>query len=263
MSGSNSIEAPNISVAWLKALNHLLDVGGQSSNLLVTIDDPLQVDLSIHQVYEQVLSDHNLLDLKQVTYTIFPRSAYQIVGKSADALFYRYNRKGGIYERLRNRYAAKFRWGSYFRRMTHYPTLDQHGQVVIVNQLKDIIDMLRDRAKTYRAAYTISIQIPGIDRKRTIGGPCLNYVALQLETPKTLNLLAVYRNHDFIQRAYGNYLGLGYLAEFLCDQTGYSMGKLTCLSSNANVARPEGVKSWPKGGELRQIVEGLNHQYIR
>ncbi len=141
--------------------------------------------------------------------------------------------------------------------MTHYPASDEYGNTTFVNQLGEIIHMLKDRARTYKAAYTILIQIPGMDGRRIMGGPCLNYVALQLASPRVLNALAVYRNHDFIQRAYGNYLGIGYMMEFICDQTGYSMGRLTCLSSHASVANIAGADSWPSITGIRSIIQSL------
>ena len=252
-----TIEEDNVSVGWLRAIEHLVDCGGECFNLMVSIKNPTQTEPTIHTAYEQLLSNHALLTLKQVKYTIFPRSLYLQVSKDPNRLFERYNRAGGVYDRLRRRYSRKFGWGSYFRRMTCYPVLDEYGNTTIVNQLGEIIHMLQDRARTYKAAYTISIQIPGTDGRRIMGGPCLNYVALQLASPRVLNALAVYRNHDFIQRTYGNYLGLGYVMEFICDQTGYSMGRLNCLSSHASIANIAGADSWPSTTEIRSIIQSL------
>jgi hypothetical protein len=252
-----TVEEDNVSVAWLKAIEHLLNCGGECFNLMVSIKNPIQTEPMIHAAYEQLLSNHGLLSLKQVKYTIFPQSLYRQVNRDPDRLFERYNRIGGVYYRLRRRYPRKFGWGSYFRRMTYYPVPDEYGNITLVNQLGEIIQMIRDRTRTYKAAYTISIQIPGVDGRRIIGGPCLNYVALQLNTPRVLNALAVYRNHDFIQRAYGNYLGLGYVMEFICDQTGYSMGRLNCLSSHASIANLAGADSWPSVAEIRLISQSM------
>lgn len=256
---THTIEAPNVSLAWLQAVQHILHRGGECLNLMVTIENPLNVEQSIHKAYEELLFNHGLLTLKQVTYTIFPRSLYLQVDRDANRLFESYNRNGGVYARLRSRYRQRFRWGSYFRRMTHYPVIAKDGHPVIVNQLGDIISMLQKRTRLYKAAYTISIQIPGVDGRTIMGGPCLNYIALQLQShTRTLSLLAVYRNHDFIQRAYGNYLGLGYLMEFLCDQTGCSLGRLNCLSSHASIANIAGTQRWPTNERLNVLLEGLD-----
>lgn len=255
------IEAPNVSIAWLKGIKHLLGCGGECFNLIVQIANPTELETPIHEAYEQLVASHGLLTIKQVTYTVFPHSLYidPPVAKDASKLFDVYNRRNGIFDRLQQRYPGKMRWGSYFRRMTHYRGLDKGGHAVTTNQLQRIIKMLRERGRMYKAAYTISIGIPPVDGRRIMGGPCLNYMALQLDSPKVLNLLAVYRNHDFIQRTYGNYLALGYLMEFLCEQTGYTLGTLTCVSSHASIKNLSRSDSWPTNAELQQITGGLEY----
>lgn len=248
------VSAPNASVAWLRGVTSLLDRGGECFNLAVQVANPLEVDRSIHQAYEDLQSRHGLLSLKQVIYTIFPQSLYRQVKRDPGKLFETYNRRNGVFDRLRRRYGPRFGWGSYFRRMTCYPAVDNSGRRMTINQLGAIIEMLRDRERVYKAAYTITIQIPGTDGRRTIGGPCLSYLALQLESPKVLNLLAIYRNHDFIQRAYGNYLGLGHVMSFLCEHTDYTVGSLTCVSSHASIRNLSGRGSWPGTPEIRQLI---------
>lgn len=255
-----SIVGPDVSQSWLEAVNHLLSVGGECRNLAVSIECPLQSKPQIDTAYQNLLADHGLRSLKQVTYTVFPRSLYIRVRRDANQLFDRYNRPNGIYERLRRRHSRRFGWGSYFRRMTHFPSVDRNGHMAFVNQLGDIVAMLRNRRRLHRAAYTVQIQIPGQDGKRTRGGPCLNYIALQLRRPRVVDLLAVYRSHDFVQRAYGNYLSLGYLMEFLQDQTDYSVGCLTCLSSFASIRDLSGQASWPSTRELRALTEEMREQ---
>ena len=69
-----------------------------------------------------------------------------------------------------------------------------------------------------------------------MGAPCLNYLAFQIENVgknRIINLLAVYRNHDFLTRAYGNYFGLGILIAFVSKETNSTVGTLTCISSHA------------------------------
>ena len=48
-----------------------------------------------------------------------------------------------------------------------------------------------------------------------------------------VHLSALYRSHDFISRAYGNYLGLGRVLHFVAHQSGLPAGELTCLSASA------------------------------
>ena len=121
----------------------------------------------------------------------------------------------------------------------------------IQNQLKNIIEAIRTRANVSTAAYTIVIQKPGGETIKPLGGPCLNYIAVQLErsNPVQLGLLAVYRNHDFLERAYGNYWGLCNLMCFLAKETGTSAGPLTCISSSAYVSAEKTA--------LRNLVDSI------
>jgi len=165
-----------------------------------------------------------------VAYTIFPHGLYQKIGNFRE-LFKAYNRSNGLYERVQRR---KPSWGTYFRRMTHY---DKTGGVV--NQLGNIIEAIRTRQKVSKAAYTVVIQNPGAETVRPRGGPCLNSFAVQIEpgNPLVLGLLAFYRNHDFLERAYGNYWGLCNLLRFLSEEVGATLGPLTCVSSHAYVSQ--------------------------
>jgi thymidylate synthase len=106
------------------------------------------------------------------------------------------------------------------------------------NQLDNIIAAIKTRKTRCRAAYTIVIQYPGTETTQKMGGPCLNYLTVQIDPspPTRLGMLAVYRNHDFLERAYGNYWGLCNLVKFLAHETGMNAGPLTCVSSHAFVA---------------------------
>jgi len=43
-----------------------------------------------------------------------------------------------------------------------------------------------------------------------------------------LHMTAVYRNHQFVRRAYGNYLGLGSLLGFVAREAACEVGELMC-----------------------------------
>jgi hypothetical protein len=101
---------------------------------------------------------------------------------------------------------------------------------------------INTRDKNYGASNTITIPCPNIDSNKIMGAPCLNYVTIQTENVpnqnniKIINMLAVYRNHDFTRRAYGNYLGLCNLLKYIAHETNSQIGTLTCVSSHAFVS---------------------------
>jgi len=229
--------------AWLAVISLLKRSSWDIRNLIVQIKNTQLIDNIFHQKVSQFASREGLLSPKHVAYTIFPQGLYEHRGDAAK-LFHAYDRPNGFFERLNRR---KPGWDTYFRRMTHY---EKTGEVA-VNQLDNIIRAICTRDRLYRSALTIVIQNPGSETVLPRGGPCLNYISVQLEPtqPITLGLLAVYRNHDFIQRAYGNYWGLCNLLNFLATEVKAVPGPLTCVSSHAYVAN--------KKKALMSMVGGL------
>jgi len=218
---------------WLKVVKWLAVRDWETRNLMGQIKNPEAIDDGFHQSFEDFSRSVGILGSRHVAYTIFPDGAYR-KAQGAARLFKNYNRCNGLYERLQRRYGRNGSWGTYFRRMTCY---EAGGGTV--NQLENIINALTMRANVSKAALTIVIQRPGGETTRPLGGPCLNYLAVQAErnTDTTLGLLAVYRNHDFLQKAYGNYWGLCNLLRFLAKETKTIAGPVTCISSHAYVEK--------------------------
>lgn len=210
--------------AWKEAVAFLATKNWDYHNLVVQIDNPTIIDQNIHTAVTQFCGTNGVLKPKDVAYTIFPHKLYATYSNKAD-LFEAYNRKGGLFDRTRRR--PKHGWGTYFNRMTAYST--HRGPV---NQLDLIINAIRSRRNRCRAAYTILIPQPGGETARKMGAPCLNYLAVQCKN-RALGILAIYRNHDFLERAYGNYWGLCNLTKFLAAETSSTPGTVTCISSHA------------------------------
>lgn len=235
--------------AWVKAVRCLSEHGWEAYNLVVHIKDSSRVDDALHTRVTTFLKENGFCDPRHVSHTVFPAILYRW-NRDAEKLFERYNASNGFYSRVAYRARKKGQilgWGTYFRRMTHY---EIDGKVV--NQLANIISAIKsDGSRTYSAAYTVVIPKPGPETARRRGGPCLGYLALQVERgmPRVVNLLAVYRNHDFLHKAYGNYWGLCDLVSFLAQETNCRAGALTCVSSHAYVQ--EGRR------QLRDLISRL------
>lgn len=216
--------------AWLEVVKRLILSQWDIRNLMVQIRNPVLFDETTNNRVDAFTRSNGLLRPKHVAYTIFPQGLYRD-GHDANHVFQSYNRRNGLYERLHKRTKD---WGTYFRRMTCY----EGKKKVFVNQLGNIIEAFHDRKNVSKAAYTLVIQHPGGETIRPLGGPCLNYLAVQADPePFTVGLLAVYRNHDFLERAYGNYWGLCNLIGFIANEVGAATGPLTCVSSHAYVDR--------------------------
>lgn len=229
INGPEIIVEESFQQAWIAAGKLLRANGWDRRNLVVQIRCPADFDHVLHERVRQFARGTERLDPKDVAYTIFPHKLGR-GRKHVGALCRAYNRQGGLFERVKRR--ARGTWGTYFRRMTHYVT--PNG---IVNQLEEIISAIRGDAKTHAGAFTMIIQEPGGETRKRRGGPCLNYVAIQMESgdPPVLGLLCVYRSHDFLERAYGNYWGLCNLLAFMARETRTQEGPVTCVSSRAFV----------------------------
>lgn len=225
------VVATSFQEGYIAACRHLMGRGWTARNLVVYIADPTALDQSLHQRVVEFARQHALHNPKNVAYSIFPWRLYERQG-NIDCLLVRYLGARGLYERLRR--LSPGMWGTYFYRMTAYPAADGP-----VNQLANVIKAIRSRSTVCRAAYTLVIPVPGGENVRRRGSPCLNYIAVQLEggEARRASLLAVYRNHDFLERAYGNYWGMCLLLRFLARETGFCTGSVTCVSSHAYVPR--------------------------
>jgi hypothetical protein len=137
--------------------------------------------------------------------------------------------------------------GTYFERLVSYPS--PNGPV---NQLERVVERLagalargQRQGNAYELGLTVPVdgmeselsadlrvQSPGIDTQLR-GFPCLSHISLTLFEGQ-LHMSALYRNHHFLRRAYGNYLGLGRLLQFLARESGAQTGELLCVSSHAD-----------------------------
>ncbi|MCE5190325.1 MAG: hypothetical protein LLG08_00860 [Actinomycetia bacterium] len=161
------------------------------------------------------------------------------------------------------RTCPKNSWGLYFERMVRWPEPDRKGEYR--NQLDTAISSIRSNipreAHNSRHALEIGTSLPedfvvsdvrvedsARDAKKRLGFPCLSHISLTLEN-RTLHMAATYRSHFFVERAYGNYVGLGRLLGFLCEETGAHVGELVCISSSAQIERAK--------TEVRRCVQSV------
>jgi len=232
------VAALDLSAPWIQGLAHIIENGGECLNLMVQISNPQTTHAKIDREYDRLVEKYALHKKKDVAYTIFPQSLYEkLAKKNRPKLYKLYNR---MYPRI------KTRWGTYFKRMIDW-TFAQNAKKI--NQLEIIVSRLKNRKRLYRYAYTIQICSPQRNFAQPVGAPCLNYITLQIDSDNhRINMLAVYRNHDYMQRAYGNYIGLSNLQRFICEQSKFKVGMLTILSSHAF------AKSPPSRRELQKFI---------
>lgn len=250
------VRAANLSTAWLEAVRGLDALAPRRAALhtMVTIEDPTVEDLEIRADADRLLKELGLAPIETVANTIFPLGLAASSG-SHEALVQRYR---ALYPELKSRYHANAR-GTYFGRLVAYPSAthpegyDQLGE--IIHRLS--LEHARANAKTalyeatvreaggpedgpeeeFAAPESAMIFTPGRDKLPVGGFPCLSHCSFQLDRDARLHLLAHYRSHYLIERGYGNYIGLGRLQAYLCEQTGLGLGTLTVVAGYAQVER--------------------------
>jgi len=259
------IAEPNLSVAWIRAMDAALDGGAHELAPLVLTVTGFEDDGSPEEVPGvRTLIDQELarvcaaeeekkkrkgaaakgnpakpLTCHTVANTIFPASLW-----NPDLP------RKKLYERFRKIYPALKRQkgnqrGTYFHRLVDYPDAPEGG-----NQLEWII-------KTFlgglgrRSAFQAPIAYPKKDMVSTplLGFPCLQQVAF---TPnrkqRTLAVTGFYGMQYMVERAYGNYLGLARLGHFMAVEMGLRLERMTCIAAIGEIEGEVGA------GHARELV---------
>lgn len=251
----------SISAAWVAGLTKLVESGGEAVNLTVAISNPATEIDDVRAVLDEFIGERRARNRKAVekistvANTLFPQSWYResLGDAAADHLYALEEETRHVSHRTANR-------GTYFERLVAWPD-PGNGRV---NQLQRAIDRLRlarrrgdERGNQYEIGVTgpmddcfaAPILIPGHDNS-TRGFPCLSHISFSLHR-SSVHLTALYRSHDYVSRAYGNYIGLGRILAFVANESGCSMGEVTCVSSSA-------TSEFSRGGKFgKRNVEDL------
>ncbi|MHA4815844.1 thymidylate synthase family protein [Streptomyces aculeolatus] len=240
-----SVRAADTSHAWQQACRHLMSTRDHRAyHTVVRIERPQDERPDVREGLDHILRSRGLATVNTVANTIFPR-ALADTSASHEQLVTRYRRAYPSVRRL----AAANRQGTYFGRLVAYP-----GSGADVDQLGNIIERLRRQARGpggMTAAYELTvthhadvlsgtdvipveagIRVPGKDNGYR-GFPCLSHVSFQLDRTGTVHAAAYYRSHFMLQRAYGNYLGLGRLLGYIARESGCRPGWLTVMAGTA------------------------------
>jgi thymidylate synthase len=224
---------PTNAQAWLAAASAVRASGGEAHNVVVDIADPLaetEADVAIIHEVDRFLRGHHANSLSGVANTIFPQATLDRHGPDA---FY------GVYrERLLPRMKKITRdWGRYFDRLTEWKKV-QGNKITTINPLDDLVGFMRGQIasdRTYRNVYEMTVFDPTRDAGKVSNRQCLSFLSFKPDDDIRLMLTVIYRNHAYIARGLGNFIGLGRLQKFVADQSGARMGSLTCISTHAEI----------------------------
>ncbi|MFJ7440160.1 hypothetical protein ACIQW5_21125 [Methylorubrum thiocyanatum] len=225
--------APTPVSAWVRAARRLKTDGDQHG-LMLHIEDPTGSASGEEDVVRRVdhfLREHGKCSVSTVANTIFPAALDR--GDGIEALTERYLE---VYERRMHRQGE---WGRYFQRMVAWPAGGGRSAGTI-NQLAENIATLgamrRGEARFFGNVTEIALFDPARDLRKKMNRQCLSFVELKPERNGEawhLSMMAVYRNHYYVQRTLGNLIGLGRLLRFIANATGFDVGTLTIQSTHA------------------------------
>ncbi len=222
------IVADDFSIAWAKAVIRLQENSWKAWNFVVTINNPCSINQDAINEVSGFCKRKGLLTPDKVQHTIFPTYYYRKDRiHNRQKLYKVYDKFYGMTRQMEHS-----GWGTYFKRMISYTT--SSGQSY--DQLGSIIDHINNRPKNYGSAHFMVIPQVGKESNKIMGSPCLNYLTVQVENindNRCISLLAVYRNHDYRERTFGNYWGLCDLLKYICEETNSIVGTITCISSHA------------------------------
>lgn len=263
------VTGTNIGSAWLAAFGALDAHKGSVVNLAVDITAPMTEDLGVRRAIEGALVDlrdtnrdfAGVQSMHTVANTVFPIALYR-PGKAGAADRFVSNVLKGEQNR---RHSSHRRWGTYVGRLVAYPSRDGKA----TNQIAINLERLNGRDRHWSDLYEIPLVSPDGDHEdpdweqeipptgTTVGavlhgdtrvdplrrgGPCLAHISLTLDAG-AVSMLALYRRHSYVTRAYGNFLGLSRLLHFFAQESGHEVGNLLVVTGHATADITARVRS--------------------
>jgi hypothetical protein len=232
-SQSFHIEEQNLSFAWAKAFLKVMEPGvDEITPLIVSVngftDGIPKENHFVKEALDKALMDQGESVSHTIANTIFPRSLWN--QRSERKLLY--ERYKNALQRIKKCPANKL--GIYFNRLIAF----ENGQVA-VNQLEHIIDTWH-RGNHRHSALQAAIFDPRKDHKhsRQRGFPCLQQVDFAPIGPngkEGLIVIGFYATQYIFQKAYGNYLGLCRLGEFMAHEMKLELTRMICITSIARL----------------------------
>ncbi len=228
------IEGKSVAECWLAILNNIVKTKrSEISPLIIKInvgDGPPIRFSELEMELNGYLKSVGQPCIETTAGTIFPDSLYE--GERSI-----YDRYESVWEHVRS--VSKNRRGTYFRRLTAYG--DGSGKKV--NQLREIIETYNGTESRNpvhrRSALIATIFDPLLDHTHQpqLGFPCLQQVCFIPNRDGELSMNAIYAMQHLSTRAYGNYLGLIRLGQFMAKEMNLKFTHLNCMVSILNIGK--------------------------
>jgi hypothetical protein len=246
------IEDRNLSYAWARVFLHIIDNPGKEiSPLIISLygftDGIPHEDQIIREALDNSLIASQEQTVHTVANTIFPLAYWRKFDRQK--LFDIYMKNLSRIKRLE---PHKNRRGLYFERLIAFDSNHRNSDVQKINQLEHIISEYNSRSGVRKSMFQASIFDPTRDhvRQAQLGFPCLQHVSfVPNKKEETLTLNAFYATQKLFNKAYGNYLGLCRLGNFMAHEMGLRFERMNCFIGVENL---EIKKS--SSAELIQVI---------
>lgn len=244
------IEETNLSHAWSRAFLHIIDNPGKEvSPLLITLtgftNGMPNEDRAIRQALDNCLKINSEQSVHTVANTIFPASYWQRSNHDRNKLFDTYLEN---FPRIKALAFNKNHRGLYFERLIAFGSGPNNG-----NQLEYIISEYKSRPGVRRSMFQASIFDPARDHISTaqLPFPCLQHISF-VPHKNTLIMNAFYATQQLLNKAYGNYLGLCRLGNFMAHEMELNFARMNCF---VGVAKMDNItKKSPTLEELKKLA---------
>lgn len=214
--------------AWRGGAQAIHNQGRNLCNLMIEIENPTRLTQAWLETYNPRSIGPDADNIRHVINTVFPYRLRNRVGTRAEF----YEKYQEIALRARRIYRNRGAWGTYFHRLIDF---SNDGQT---NQLEIAITKLNTWNQRSTTGLVFHLSSPQIDNPRTRGGPCWHFGELLWQRGDRIDLVVVYRNHDYFNKALGNFISLGQLLDFICAESNKTAGKLICHSVHAYYDAP-------------------------
>lgn len=237
------IESTNLSHAWAQLFLRIIERPGKEiSSLIISLtgfkDGIPDEDLDIREALDDCLLLHAREQVHTVANTIFPDSLWELSQYDRQVFFAKYIHNIPRIKALEPRKNCK---GLYFERLIAFGCDFADG-----NQLEHIISAYNSRPSFRRSMFQASVFDPYRDHTLDprLGFPCLQHLQfLPDNKSKTLSVNGFYATQKVFEKAYGNYLGICRLSQFMAHEMKLSLDRVNFYIGVAK------LDSIPKGEE--------------
>lgn len=225
------ISRPNLSHAWGETLLYIKDHAGKEiAPLVINITDLKdgipQEELAIREALDKCLADHGKQSIEDVANTIFPSSYWEQSNHNRHEFFQSY-----LNDIPKMKEDAKTnRPCLYFERLIAFDDSCPNG-----NQLDFIISNYNSLKEKDEGVRRSMLQATLFDPKTDhipnpyLSFPCLQHISFVYKKDGTMTLNAFYTIQYIFQKAYGNYLGLCRLGNFMAHEMNLKFDSLNCF----------------------------------